>query len=51
MLKIQGLDHIVLRTSRIEQMQSFYCDVSGCQVERVNKEAGLIHLRAGDSFN
>ena len=48
MLKIQGLDHIVLRTGHIEQMQTFYCDVLGCQVEKINKAIGLIHLRAGD---
>ena len=47
MLNIQGLDHIVLRTCHIDQMQTFYCDVLGCQVERVNKEVGLVHLRAG----
>ena len=48
MLKIQGLDHIVLRTCHIDQMQAFYCDVLGCQVARINKEVGLVHLRAGD---
>ena len=48
MLKIQGLDHIVLRTNHIDQMQAFYCDVLGCQVERINKEIGLVHLRAGE---
>jgi len=48
MLKIQGLDHIVLRTCHIDRMQTFYCDVLGCQVERVNKAVGLVHLRAGD---
>ncbi len=47
MLKIQGLDHIVLRTCHMDEMQAFYCDVLGCQVERVNKAVGLVHLRAG----
>lgn len=48
MLKIKGLDHIVLRTNHVERMQAFYCDVLGCQVERVNKAVGLVHLRAGE---
>ena len=48
MLKIKGLDHIVLRTNQIDQMQAFYCDVLGCKVERVNKAVGLVHLRAGE---
>lgn len=48
MLKIKGLDHIVLRTCHVEQMQTFYCDVLGCQLEKVNKAVGLVHLRAGD---
>jgi len=48
MLKIQGLDHIVIRTCHIDKMQAFYCNVLGCQVERVNKDIGLTHLRAGE---
>ena len=48
MFKIQGLDHIVLRTTQIDQMQTFYCDVLGCNVERINKTIGLVHLRAGE---
>lgn len=48
MFNIQGFDHIVLRTCQIDKMQAFYCDVLGCQVEKINKDVGLIHLRAGD---
>ena len=48
MFKIQGLDHIVLRTTHIDQMQIFYCDILGCNVEKINKTIGLVHLRAGE---
>ena len=48
MFKIQGLDHIVLRTTHMDQMQIFYCDILGCNVEKINKTIGLVHLRAGE---
>ncbi len=48
---IQVLDHIVLRTGRVEEMIKFYCDVLGCNVERrLDGEVGLIQLRAGKSL-
>lgn len=51
MLKLIGLDHIVLRTSDIDAMLHFYCDVLGCRVEReLSREIGLIQLRAGHSL-
>lgn len=31
-------------------MQSFYCDVLGCSVERRQDEIGLVQLRAGRSL-
>ena len=50
MLKIQGIDHIVLRTNQIDRMQTFYCEVLGCQVAKINEAVGLVHLRAGDQL-
>ena len=45
-----GIDHIVLRTERLDAMLAFYRDVIGCTVERVQEEIGLYQLRAGASL-
>jgi len=50
MLKIQGIDHIVLRTVRRQQMLEFYLNVLGCRLERELPELGLIQLRAGSAL-
>ena len=47
MLKILGIDHIVLRTARTQQMLEFYQHVLGCSLERELPALGLIQLRAG----
>lgn len=48
MIKIAGLDHIVLRTTRMEEMLQFYIEVLGCTLEReLPPELGLRQLRAG----
>ena len=50
-MKIAGLDHIVLRTTRLEAMIGFYCDCLGCSVERETPAAtGLTQLRAGNAL-
>jgi glyoxylase I family protein len=51
MIRIKGLDHIVIRVQDTEAMIAFYCDVLGCVVERRSSpEFGLVQLRAGDSL-
>lgn len=51
MIEIVGLDHIVLRTSRMEAMLHFYCQVLGCPIERqLSPEFGLVQLRAGSAL-
>ena len=51
MLEIVAIDHIVLRTSKLEQMLEFYCNVLGCEVEReLPSETGLTQLRAGNAL-
>ena len=51
MIRIRGLDHVVLRAQNMEQMIAFYCDVLGCTVERESSpEFGLVQLRAGNSL-
>ena len=51
MFEIASIDHIVLRTSRLDDMLAFYCDVLGCAIERQEtEELGLIQLRAGNAL-
>ncbi len=51
MIRIQHIDHIVLRTSQVAAMTAFYCDVLGCTVERtLTPEIGLTQLRAGQAL-
>lgn len=51
MIKIHGLDHIVLRTSCMAEMLHFYNGILGCPVEReLAPEIGLVQLRAGTAL-
>jgi len=50
MIRIRGIDHLVLRTERPEEMIAFYTDVLGMAVERRLDSVGLIQLRAGSSI-
>lgn len=51
MIRIKRIDHVVLRTSRVADMSSFYCEVLGCKVERkLSAEEGLTQLRAGEAL-
>ena len=51
MIKVAGLDHIVLRTTRLDEMIQFYGTVLGCPVEReLPPEFGLVQLRAGSAL-
>lgn len=49
-MKPREIDHLVLRTSRIDDMIQFYCDLLGCTLERRVDDIGLIQLRAGRSL-
>lgn len=46
----KGLDHVVIRTGRIDAMIGFYETVVGCSVERSVETLGLYQLRAGASL-
>ncbi len=50
MIRITGLDHVVLRVGDVGRMLRFYSEVLGCAVEREVAELGLIQLRAGDAL-
>jgi catechol 2,3-dioxygenase-like lactoylglutathione lyase family enzyme len=50
-IRIRGLDHVVIRAANMEKMIEFYCDVLVCTVERKSSpEIGLVQLRAGNSL-
>ena len=51
MFKIKRLDHLVLKTSNMKEMMSFYCFILGYKIQRDSlKDTGLIELSAGESM-
>ena len=50
MIRIQRIDHLVLRVADLPRMIAFYRDVLGCTLEREQPELGLFQLRAGHSM-
>lgn len=51
MIEVIGIDHIVLRTTKLNEMLDFYSEVLGCKVERESSpELGLTQLRAGSAL-
>ena len=47
MLRLVGIDHVVLRVRDIDAMRRFYCDVLGAEHVAWRPELRLSHLRAG----
>ena len=47
MLKLRGIDHVVLRVRDMEVMKRFYCEVLGATHVAYRPEFGMSHLRAG----
>ena len=51
MLEILAIDHIVLRTTKLDEMLAFYTQILGCTIERETPpETGLTQLRAGNAL-
>ena len=51
MFEVAGVDHIVLRTTKLQAMLEFYSGILGCKVEReTSPETGLTQLRAGNAL-
>ena len=51
MFEIAGIDHIVLRTTKLRAMLEFYNGILGCKVEReTSPKTGLTQLRAGNAL-
>ncbi len=48
MIKIKGLDHVVIRARDADAMVAFYRDVLGCAVERESSPASLIDVVSAD---
>jgi catechol 2,3-dioxygenase-like lactoylglutathione lyase family enzyme len=51
MFEVAGIDHIVLRTTKLQAMLEFYTGILGCEVEReTSPKIGLTQLRAGNAL-
>lgn len=50
MIRLRGIDHLVLRVVDLDTMLGFYCGVLGCAVERRQDGLGLVQLRAGGAL-
>jgi glyoxylase I family protein len=50
MIRIAGIDHLVLRVTDLDRAIRFYRDVLGMQIAKVNEPLGLVHLHAGPSL-
>ena len=50
MIKLKGIDHLVINTFNIQKMLGFYCEVLGDTLERTQEKFGLYQLRVGDSL-
>ena len=51
MLEVLAIDHIVLRTTKLDEMLDFYTKVLNCTIERETaEETGLTQLRAGSAL-
>lgn len=50
LVRVTGLDHVVLRVADLERSTAFYRDVLGCEVEKWQPELGLLQMRAGSAL-
>jgi glyoxylase I family protein len=50
MLKLRGIDHVVLRVGDIDVMKRFYCDVLGAEHIAYRPKFRMSHLRVGDAM-
>ncbi len=50
MLKVQGIDHVVLRVRDIDVMRSFYCEVLGADHVAYRPKFRMSHLRIGTAM-
>jgi glyoxylase I family protein len=50
MLKLRGIDHVVLRVKDIDAMRRFYCDVLGAALVADRPALRMSHLRVGGAL-
>ena len=51
MFEVAGIDHLVLRTTKLPAMLEFYTGILACEVEReTSPKTGLTQLRAGNAL-
>ena len=50
MLKLRGIDHVVLRVRDIDVMRRFYCEVLGAEHVAYRPQYGMSHLRVGGAM-
>jgi catechol 2,3-dioxygenase-like lactoylglutathione lyase family enzyme len=50
MIKLTGIDHVVLRVADLETSLRFYEEVLGAKLEKAQEPIGLYQLRAGTSL-
>lgn len=49
-MKLEGIDHVVLRVLDLERAVDFYQRILGCQLERRQDAIGMVQMRAGRSL-
>jgi catechol 2,3-dioxygenase-like lactoylglutathione lyase family enzyme len=49
-IKMRGLDHVVLRVTDLERAKAFYRDVLGCTEDKWQPDFGLMQMRAGNAL-
>ena len=47
---VGGLDHVVIRARDVARLVTFWRDVLGCEVEKVQDKLGLTQIRTGRSL-
>ena len=47
MIRIRGIDHVVLRVRDLKKMEKFYCDVLGAAYVAFRPRFNMTHLRVG----
>lgn len=50
MIRLRGIDHVVLRVKDMEAMRRFYCDVLGAEHVAYRPKFRMSHLRVGSAL-
>ena len=47
---LEGIDHVLLLVSGMQEALQFYCDILGCRIESALPEFSMVQLRAGSAL-